>query len=187
MRTMGKKIVILNGSPRPKGNTAGLIEAFVNGAKQAGHEIVRFDLQKMDIHPCLGCLGGGKDPQSPCVQKDGMAEIYPHYETADVLVLASPMYYWCITAQLKTAFDRLFAVTEKDPGYNTPKQRCVLLMAAEGDTPENFEPVEHYYHSLLNHLGWDNLGEVYAGGVMRVGDIVDHPALAKAFELGKNL
>lgn len=52
---MGKKIVILNGSPRAKGNTAGLIDAFAKGAEQAGHEIVRFDLQRMDIHPCLGC------------------------------------------------------------------------------------------------------------------------------------
>lgn len=184
---MGKKIVILNGSPRAKGNTAGLIDAFAKGAEQAGHEIVRFDLQRMDIHPCLGCLGGGKNPHSPCVQKDGMAKIYPHYETADVLVFASPMYYWSITAQLKAAIDRLFAVTEKDPEYRTPKQHCVLLMAAEGDTPDNFEPVEHYYHALLRHLGWENIGEVYAGGVMQVGDIDGHPALGKAHELGLNI
>lgn len=184
---MGKRIVILNGSPRIKGNTAGLIDAFTQGAEQAGHIVIRFDLQKMDIHPCLGCLGGGKNAQYPCVQKDDMAKIYPHYETADVLVLASPMYYWNITAQLKTAFDRLFAVTEKDSDYRTPKQHCVLLMAAEGNTPDNFEPVEHYYHSLLKHLGWDNLGEVYAGGVMQVGDITGHPSLEKARELGKNI
>lgn len=184
---MGKKIVILNGSPRLHGNTAGLIEAFVRGAKQAGHEIVRFDLQKMDIHPCLGCLGGGKDPLSPCIQKDDMAEIYPQYETADVLVLASPMYYWSITAQLKTAFDRLFAVTEKSAEYHIPMQHCILLMAAEGDTPDNFEPVEHYYHALLRHLGWENLGEVYAGGVMQAGDIAGHPSLEKAYNLGKNI
>ena len=126
---MGKKIVILNGSPRLKGNTAGLIEAFKQGAKEAGHTMEVFNLQRMDIHPCLGCLGGGKDRQSPCVQKDDMAKIYPHYETADVLVLASPMYYWSITAQLKAVIDRLFAVTEKSPEYHTPMQHCVLLMA----------------------------------------------------------
>lgn len=184
---MGKKIVILNGSPRLKGNTAGLIEAFKQGAKEAGHTMEVFNLQRMDIHPCLGCLGGGKDRQSPCVQKDDMAKIYPHYETADVLVLASPMYYWSITAQLKAVIDRLFAVTEKSPEYHTPMQHCVLLMAAEGDTPDNFEPVEHYYHALLCHLGWENLGEVYAGGVMQVGDIAGHPSLAKAYNLGKTI
>lgn len=184
---MKKNIVILFGSPRINGNTSALVDAFERGATEAGHNVTRFDLQKMDIHPCLGCLGGGKDPESPCVQKDDMAKIYPAYEKADVLVLASPMYYWSITAQLKMAIDRLFAVTEKDPNYATPKQHCVLLMAAEGDTPDNFEPVEHYYHSLLRHLGWDNLGEIYAGGVMEVGDISGHPGLEKAYNLGKAL
>ncbi len=179
--------MILNGSPRLKGNTAGLVEAFKKGAEEAGHTIEMFNLQHMDIHPCLGCLGGGHDKQSPCVQKDDMAKIYQHYENADVLVLASPMYYWSITAQLKTVIDRLFAVTEKDPNYHTPMQHCVLLMAAEGDSLDNFKPVEHYYHSLLYHLGWESLGEVYAGGVMQIGDIVGHPSLDKAYSLGKNI
>mgnify|MGYP005957933223 CR=1 FL=1 len=72
---MAKKIVILNGSPRPSGNTAALIEAFTKGAEQAGNGVVRFDVCKMNIHPCLGCCGGGKNPESPCVQKDDMAAI----------------------------------------------------------------------------------------------------------------
>lgn len=55
---MGKKIVVLNGSPRAKGNTATLVKAFAEGAVAAGHEVTCFDLQKMDIHPCLGCCGG---------------------------------------------------------------------------------------------------------------------------------
>ncbi|WP_304407911.1 flavodoxin family protein, partial [Bacteroides acidifaciens] len=105
---MSKRIVILNGSPRMKGNTAGLVEAFKQGAEEAGHTVEVFNLQQMDIRPCLGCLGGGRDSKNPCLQKDDMAKIYPHYETADVLVLASPMYYWSITAQLKTVIDRLF-------------------------------------------------------------------------------
>lgn len=75
-----------------KGNTAGLVEAFKQGAEKAGHTVEVFNLQRMDIHPCLGCLGGGCDSQNPCVQKDDMVKIYPYYETADVLVLASPMY-----------------------------------------------------------------------------------------------
>lgn len=184
---MGKTIVILNGSPRANGNTAGLIEAFRRGAEEAGHTVEVFNLQRMNIHPCLGCMSGGRDAQSPCVQKDDMQRIYPLYEKADVLVFASPMYYWSVTAQLKAAIDRLFAVTEKSPEYHTPPQKCVMLMAAEGDTPDNFEPVEHYYHALLRQLGWENMGEVYAGGVMRPGDITGHPALDKACLLGKSI
>ena len=184
---MNKKIIILNGSPRLKGNTAGLIDAFVQGAEQAGHTVKTFNLQKMNIHPCLGCLGGGKNPDSPCTQKDDMDQIYPVYEEADIVVLASPMYYWSITAQLKAAFDRLFAVAEKDGDYRNQKKECIMLMAAEGDTRDNFEPVEHYYHALLKHLEWKNAGEVYAGGVMKIGDIKGHPALDEARQLGLSI
>ncbi|WP_295935929.1 flavodoxin family protein [uncultured Alistipes sp.] len=184
---MSKKIVILNGSPRTKGNTAGLIDHFTQGALQAGHTVERFDLQKMDIHPCLGCMKGGKNPDHPCVQKDDMDRIYPAFEEADIVVLASPMYYWSVTGQLKCTFDRLFAITEKDPEFRTPKKDCILLMAAEADTKEHFEPIEHYYHSMLGHLGWGNLGEVYAGGVVAVGDIAGHPSLEKAHALGASL
>lgn len=89
-----KKIVILNGSPRTNGNTKALIECFTKGAKSAGNEVTCFDLQKMNIHGCLGCCKGGQNPESPCVQKDDMQQIYPVYREADVVVLASPMYYW---------------------------------------------------------------------------------------------
>ena len=91
---MSKNIIILNGSPRLKGNTAMLCDAFTEGAKSAGHVVTRFDLQKMNIHGCLGCVKGGKDTATPCVQKDDMAMIYPVYREADVVILASPMYYW---------------------------------------------------------------------------------------------
>ena len=61
---MSKNIIILNGSPRLKGNTAMLCDAFMKGAESAGHAVTRFDLQKLDIHGCLGCMKGGKNPAS---------------------------------------------------------------------------------------------------------------------------
>lgn len=140
---MNKKICILNGSPRPGGNTKALIERFVKGAEAAENSVVCFDLQKMNIHGCLGCCKGGKDAASPCVQKDDMEQIYSAYRDADVVVLASPMYYWGISGQLKCAFDRLFAVAELTPNYENPRKDCVLLMAAEGDTESNFAPLRH--------------------------------------------
>lgn len=112
---MGKKILLLNGSPRAHGNTAALITEFTKGAQAAGNTVVRFDLGQMDIHGCLGCCKGGKDRENPCVQKDGMGKIYPEYQAADVVVLASPMYYWAFSGQLKCALDRLFAVAELIP------------------------------------------------------------------------
>ena len=141
---MSKKILILNGSPRSKGNTAMLCDAFSAGARSAGHQVTRFDLHKLDIHGCLGCVKGGKDPASPCVQKDDMGLIYPVYREADLVVLASPMYYWGFSGQLKTAFDRLFAVAECFPGYANPHKECALVMAAEGDSADNWKPVLDY-------------------------------------------
>ena len=127
---MGKKILVLNGGPRLAGNTAALITAFVEGAEAAGNVVTRFNLDRMDIHGCKGCLCGGKNPDSPCVQKDDMEKVYPAYRAADVVVFAGPMYYWGITGQLKVALDRLFAVTESDPNWVTPKKATVLLMAS---------------------------------------------------------
>lgn len=182
-----KRIVVLNGSPRPSGNTAALVEQFAQGAREAGHVVTVFPVAQMNIHGCRGCCAGGKDPASPCVQKDDMDRIYPEYQGADLVVLASPMYYWGFSGQMKCAFDRLFAVAELDPNYSNPKKECVLLMAAEGDTEENFEPVRHSYHALLHHLGWTDRGIVYAGGNMNIGDIKGKPQLQEAYQLGRSL
>lgn len=185
---MGKKICILNGSPRPNGNTKELIKSFMKGAEAAGHEVTCFDLQKMNIHGCLGCCKGGKEKDSPCVQKDDMSRIYPVYEKSDIVVLASPMYYWGISGQLKCAFDRLFAVAELTFNYENPKKDCILLMASEGNTESNFAPVRAFYEGLTSHLGWKNIGIVYAGGNMDTGDILNNPQqLEEAEKLGKSI
>lgn len=184
---MSKNIVILNGSPRKGGNTALLCQAFAEGAQAAGHSVTRFDVAKMDIHGCLGCMKGGKDPASPCMQKDDMDKIYPAYQEADILVLASPMYYWSVSAQLKATFDRLFAVAELDSNYQNPKKDCVLLMAAGDDSPENWKPVLDYYHAMLTHLGWNDCGTVLAGDVLNIGDIKGKPSLEEARRLGAAL
>lgn len=181
---MGKKIVVLNGSPRAKGNTATLVKAFTEGAVAAGHEVTCFDLQKMDIHPCLGCCCGGKDPESPCVQKDDMLKIYPAYREADVVVLASPLYYWTISGQLKCAFDRLFAVAECNADYANPKKECALLMAAEGF---GFEETVYWYDRLMQHLGWTDKGKVLCGGVFQVGDIAGNEKIEEAYRLGNTI
>ena len=155
---MSKKIIILNGSPRPNGNTAALIQSFTDGATATGHTVTRFDLQKMDIRPCLGCCGGGKDVNSPCVQKDDMQQIYPVFKDADLVCLASPLYYWTISGQLKCAFDRLFAVAECDENLANPSKESVLLMAAEGN---GFEETIYWYDRLMTHLGWTDKGKCF--------------------------
>lgn len=181
---MSKKIVILNGSPRKNGNTAELIKSFTKGAQEVGHTVTEFFLNEMNIRGCLGCCAGGKNPESPCVQKDDMLKIYPEYRAADIVVLASPLYYWTISGQLKTAFDRLFAVAECDPNYRNPLKESILLMAAEGN---GFEESVYWYDNLMKYLKWKSLGKVLCGGVMAVGDIVGRKELADAYQLGKSI
>lgn len=181
---MNKKIIILNGSPRKAGNTTALTAAFTKGAQAAGNSVTEFFLDSLHINGCKGCFGGGKNPESPCVQKDDMDQIYPVYKAADIVVLATPLYYWTISGQLKSAFDRLFAVAECDPHYRNPKKQSILIMAAEGS---GFEESEYWYDRLQKHLGWKSLGKILCGGVMAVGDIKGKPELQQAYQLGESI
>ena len=182
---MGKKIVVLNGSPRPNGNTSTLIREFTKGADGAGNTVTTFLLDSMNIKGCKGCFGGGKNPDSPCVQKDDMGKIYPAYKEADIIVLSSPLYYWNFSGQLRTAFDRLFAVAECDANYRNPPKSCILFMAAEEEN--SFGDVVQYYNGLVKRLGWKSLGTVLAGGVNKIGDIDGKPVLEEARKLGAGI
>lgn len=186
---MGKKILILNGSPRPRGNSQRLAEAFAEGAQQAGHSVTTLHLRQMHIHPCIGCLKGGRDTTHPCTQTDDMNAVYGPYQEADILVLASPLYYWNFSGQLKVAIDRLYAVTEiyGGGGDDSPYKETVLLVAAATNTAENFAPMKAYYEGMLERLGWKDLGQLLVGGVDKVGDIDGHPALEEARRLGASL
>lgn len=182
---MAKKIVILNGSPRMNGNTSALVKEFTKGAESAGNLVTEFFLDQMDIHGCKGCFGGHSSKECPCVQKDDMAQIYPAVKECDILVLATPLYYWNMSGQIRTAVDRLFALEEGDDNLLRGNGRaCALLMAAEG---HGFEDVLVYYKHLMEHLKWKNLGHVLAGGNGDVGDIAGKPELEQAYELGKTI
>ena len=182
---MAKNIVILNGSPRQKGNTSMLAEAFAEGARSAGHTVTEFFLGGMDIHVCKGCFGWHSSNECPCVQHDDMDKIYPAVKDSAVVVLASPLYYWTMSGQLRTALDRLFALEEGDGNLLRGNGRgSVLLMAAEG---HGFEDAALYFDHLMEHLRWKNLGKVLCGGVMDVGDAQGRKELDDARELGKSI
>ena len=182
---MAKNIVILNGSPRQKGNTSMLVKAFTEGAESAGHTVTEFFLGGMDIHGCKGCFGGHSGKECPCVQHDDMDKIYPAVKGSDVVVLASPLYYWTMSGQLRTALDRLFALEEGDGNLLRGNGRAsALLMAAEG---RGFEDAVLYFDHLMEHLRWKNLGKVLCGGVMDVGDAQGRKELDDARQLGRSI
>ena len=157
---MNKKIIILNGAARKNGNTAKLVDAFADGAKAAGNQVNIFYLDGMDIHSCKGCLNAGRDSKSPCSQKDDMDKIYAEFENADVVVFASPMYFWTITGTLKTAADRLYAELEC-LGYGRFSKKSVLLMTADGG---DYSQAVTWYRTYERNLRWKNLGEVLGKG-----------------------
>lgn len=182
---MAKKIVILNGSPRRNGNTSSLVRKFTEGAESVGNTVLEFFLDKMNINGCKGCFGGHSSRECPCVQKDDMTQIYSAVKDCDVIVLATPLYYWNMSGQIRTAVDRLFALEEGDGNLLRGHGRAsALLMAAEG---KGFEDVLTYYDNLMKHLQWKKLGHVLAGGNGNIGDIAGKPELEQAFELGKSI
>ena len=149
-----KKIVILNGAGKKDGNTRAIIDAFRDGA--AGNEMTEFYLQTMSIHGCLDCGTCGKKEKGsaePCVQQDDMNQIFAALREADVVVFASPVYFWDITGTLKTVIDRLYAPL-MNGSMGAPKE-TVLLMTSGGS------PIDHmlnWYQNFQSWLKWKNLG-----------------------------
>ena len=147
-------ILILNGAGKKNGNTAAMINAFKEGA--AGNEVKEFYLQTMNIHGCLdcgGCRRKEKGSAEPCVQKDDMQQIYSALTNADVIVFASPVYWWDITGTLKTAIDRLYAPL-MNASAGSPKG-TVLLMTSGGSTIDH---MLDWYKNFEGWLKWKNLG-----------------------------
>lgn len=157
------EIIILNGAARKNGNTAALVRAFAEGAKSAGHHVQEFYLQDMVIRGCLGCEGCSRAKRgidNPCVQKDDMAKINRAFLHADVVVFASPLYFWTISGPLKTASDRLYAML-RNLGYGDFPRKSVLLMTAGGN---DYSQAVRWYETFERNLGWTNLGEVLGVG-----------------------
>ena len=144
------KIAVLNGSPRPKGNTAALIATFKEGAESKGHQVSVLQVGTMKIGGCKGCeychtKGGGA-----CIQKDDMAEVYPALAEAEMLVLASPVYYFGLTGQLQSAISRFYAVV-------SPAAKKWALLLTSG-SPNVYGAIEAQYKGILNFIQAEDLG-----------------------------
>ena len=112
------KILVLNGSPRPHGDTAGMVAAFKEAAEQAGHEVAALDVCRMNIKGCLACECCHGKGHGTCAQKDDMLRIYDLLADANMLVLASPIYYHGISGQLKCAIDRFYSALYQQDKIN---------------------------------------------------------------------
>lgn len=190
-----KNILVVTGGGRPKGNTAQLADAFVKGAEEAGHSVEKVSLLKTEVNGCLGCNACryGK----PCVQKDGFNELVPKIKWADLIVFASPLYFWTISSKMKAFIERFYCIAEEDPEppygryEKYPVKDSALLMTAADNFFWTFEQAVSYYRfAVVNYIGFRDRGMVLAGGC---GDTNGKPQIDKtghlreAYEFGKKI
>ena len=154
-------ILVLNGSPRKQGNTAAMVNAFAEGAREKGHTVHIVPVCQKKIAGCLACeychqKESGHERQ--CVQKDDMQEIYPLLDKAEMIVLASPIYYHGFTGQLQCAINRIYAL---DKPRNLKK--AALIMSSGSDHVYSGAIFE-YQNSFLQYLHLEDMGMFSAYG-----------------------
>lgn len=176
------KIVVLTGSPRRNGNTNHLAGQFIKGAEEAGHEVYRFDCAQRKVSSCIACNRCGMNGQ--CIFNDDFEELRPHLVAADMVVFATPMYYFGFSSQLKTVIDRFYALNGQIKGS---VKRSALLMAYADTAPKEAEPMLSHYHTLLQYLGWKDCGTVVAEGMWPAGAVNGTEYSRQAYKLGRNL
>lgn len=145
-------ILILNGSPRPNGNTTAMVAAFSDGAKQSGHKVNIVNVCQKKIAGCLACEYCHTKGNGTCIQKDDMQEVYPLLEEAEMIVLASPIYYHSFSGQLQCAINRIYAL---DKPKNLKKAALILN---SGSDHVYCGAIYEYQNSFLNYLNLEDMG-----------------------------
>lgn len=179
---MCKKVLILSGSPRKGSNSDLLCDEFLRGAQQAGHTVEKLRVSAKKVHPCSACYHC-KNHGGECVYKDDMAEILQKMIDADVLVLASPVYFYSIDAQLKAVIDRTVArwleVKNKEFYY------IVTMADEEIASADTTLACFRGYADCVE--GAVEKGVVIGSGVYEAGTIQASPAMQQAYEMGRNV
>lgn len=179
---MSKHILVISTSFRHEGNSDTLAEEFMKGAELVGHKTEKISLSEHEIHFCLGC--GYCANAGVCVQKDDMAEIMAKMMAADVIVLATPVYFYSIPGQLKTMIDRTIPIYKKMQG----KEFYYILTAADSQK----EHLERVVETLRGYTkmcieGCEEKGILYATGLWQQGAASESPYMQEAYKMGKNV
>ena len=176
------KIIVLEGSPNKNGSSNLLADCFRQGAEEAGHCVEIVDTAHANIHPCTGCIHCGYE--GPCVQKDGVEAIREKILAAGMLMFVTPLYYYGMSAQLKTMIDRFCA-------FNSSIQRrhmkSALLAAAWNRDGWTFEALEAHYKTLVRYLNLEDMGMVLGYGCGTPSMTQHSPYPQQAYTLGSRL
>ena len=179
---MSKNIVVLSGSPRKNGNTDMLAAAFAEGAESAGKNITVFRVADMNIAGCRGC-GHCFDGSGVCVQKDDAQIILNALMNADAYVLASPIYFFSLTAQLRLAIDRTYALLRG----KMPATKSALLLTCGAPDEKVAEGAIATYKGMCSHSGREDAGIVIATGLRAPGEIAGRAELEQARKIGRDI
>ncbi len=181
---MPNKLLVLKGSPREKGNSSTLADQAAAAASAAGWEVECISLQSLDIRPCDGCDLCAETDQY-CAIDDDMQSLYPKLLEAEALLLATPVYWFTFSAQLKLCIDRWYGLWT--PNHHAFEGKRIGIILAYGDSDlytSGAINAIHTFESMFNYVRAEIVGIVH-GSLMDVGDAERHPALMReAFELG---
>ena len=176
------RIVVLSGSPRKGGNTELLVDSFVEGAK-VHNDVEVISIREYKVNPCTGCNACRIGSVQRCVQKDDMGKVFGKLSDADILVIASPVYFYGVSAQLKAMIDRFHS-----PERNLVGIKGLALLLVGADTiPKLFDPIVSQYRLTLEYFQLKDYGMVLVGGVEEKAAIKGNEKLGEAYTLGLTL
>ncbi len=178
---MKKKILILSSSARKGGNSDTLCDAYAEGAREAGHEVEKVRLAQLRIEPCLGCYACERT--GVCAQKDDMATLLPKLREADVIVLASPVYFYTLCGRLKNFIDRTLPLY---PYEGFAGKKWQLIISAAEDEKENMQHAVGDFMGFMECMEEPVIAEpIYGIGAWQLGDIKGKPeVIQQAREAG---
>lgn len=174
------KIVVITGSPRMKGNSFAMTDAFIQEAEKAGHSVVRFDAAQMNIGGCRACETCYKTGKA-CSFDDDFNKIAPALLDADGVVFSMPVYWYSIPAQIKGVIDRMFSLVVG--GKPVAGKKCALITCCEEEDMTVMDGVRIPMERTTRLLQWTMVGEVLVPGVLNVGDIDRTDGCRQAAEL----
>ncbi len=176
------EILVLLGSPHAKGTSATLADNFVRGAEEAGHSVTVLDCAKMSIHPCIGCNNCLQ--HGVCVWTDDMPAVEQAVRRSDAIIFVSPVYFFGITAQLKTVIDRFFPFAND---IMARKPRMGIITAAGEEVYSSTGAVMRWYEEMLKYTGCESAGAVNAVNVLTPAALkgTDYPD--QAYRFGKSI
>jgi multimeric flavodoxin WrbA len=182
------KIVAVLGSPQPQGNSNTLARTFLKAAAELGAETTEFLLNRMDFKGCQGCRGC-KTKGDTCVLEDDLTPVLAAVKEADILLLASPVYFGDLSGQLKCFFDRTYSCINPDFSSRVPPgKKAVLVLAQANPDPASFDDIFPRYQRWLKIYGYDPVRLLRVTGVREPGEVNDKTAaLDQAVALAREL